>query len=471
MNNFRPTIGIEVHIALNTKSKMFSPSKNLHNDPVNTNINEIDLALPGVIPSVNEGAVIKAIQLAKALNMKIDQNIRFDRKNYFYQDLPKGFQITQQFYPIGTIGSIKICNKTIGVERIHMEEDTAKQLLVGDHLCLDYNRAGVPLIEVVSKPDMHSAKEAYEYLTQLKRIAAFLNISDAKMEDGSLRADVNVSVAPVGSEELGTKVEIKNINSFNNVMRAIDYEINRQTKLLLTNELVNQETRRWDDASKTTVFMRSKSNAVEYCYFTEPNILVIKLDNKFVYNAVSSMNKTPDVVKKELKELNINDKLIEQLLDDFNLYSVFNKVANATKDSSQTVTWIVIELVALLKKQNKSIESISDSIINNIIEMIKLLNNGDINGKQAKTIFEKIVTEQKEPRKLIEELGFKQITDEKVIEKYLQDIISKNKNMLDQYKERPERVEKFFIGQLMKETKGQANPVVSMKVLKLLLKI
>lgn len=466
MNNFRPTIGIEVHIALNTKSKMFSPSKNFHNDPVNTNINEIDLALPGVIPSVNEAAVIKAIQLAKALKMKIDQTVRFDRKNYFYQDLPKGFQITQQFYPIGTIGSIKISNKEIGVERIHMEEDTAKQLAVGEHLCLDYNRAGVPLIEVVSKPDIHSAKEAYEYLTQLKRIAAFLNISDAKMEDGSLRADVNVSVAPVGAEELGTKVEIKNINSFNNVMKAIDYEINRQTKLLLTNELVNQETRRWDDVSKTTVFMRSKSNAVEYCYFTEPNILAIKLDNKFVFDAINSMNKTPDVITSELKELKINDKLINQLLDDFSLYSVFNKVANATKDSSQAVTWIVIELVALLKKQNKSIESISDSIINNIIEMIKLLNNGDINGKQAKTIFEKIVTEQKEPRKLIDELGFKQITDEKVIEKHLQDIISKNKIMLDQYKERPERVEKFFIGQLMKETKGQANPVVSMKVFK-----
>ena len=465
MNNFRPTIGIEVHIALNTKSKMFSPSKNFHNDPVNTNINEIDLALPGVIPSVNEAAVIKAIQLAKALKMKIDQTVRFDRKNYFYQDLPKGFQITQQFYPIGTIGSIKISNKEIGVERIHMEEDTAKQLAVGEHLCLDYNRAGVPLIEVVSKPDIHSAKEAYEYLTQLKRIAAFLNISDAKMEDGSLRADVNVSVAPVGAEELGTKVEIKNINSFNNVMKAIDYEISRQTKLLLTNELVNQETRRWDDVSKTTVFMRSKSNAVEYCYFTEPNILAIKLDNKFVFDAINSMNKTPDVITSELKELKVNDKLINQLLDDFSLYSVFNKVANATKDSSQAVTWIVIELVALLKKQNKSIESISDSIINNIIEMIKLLNNGDINGKQAKTIFEKIVTEQKEPRKLIDELGFKQITDEKVIEKHLQDIISKNKSMLDQYKERPERVEKFFIGQLMKETRGKANPIITKELL------
>lgn len=244
MNNFIPTIGIEVHIALNTKSKMFSPSKNQHNDKINTNINEIDLSLPGSMPSINEAAVIKAIHLAKALKMEIDQNIRFDRKNYFYQDLPKGFQITQQFFPIGKNGSINIGAKTIGVERIHMEEDTAKQTLVNGAIYLDYNRAGVPLIEVVSKPDIHSSLEAVKYLTNLKRIVSFLNVSDAKMEDGSLRADINVSISPAGSNKLGTKVEIKNINSFNNVMKAIDYEIARQTKLLLEGQVITQETRR-----------------------------------------------------------------------------------------------------------------------------------------------------------------------------------------------------------------------------------
>lgn len=244
MNNFLPTIGIEVHIALNTKSKMFSPSKNNHNDQINTNINEIDLALPGVMPSVNENAVVKAIRLATALNMKIDQNVRFDRKNYFYQDLPKGYQITQQFYPIGQNGKIDISNKSIGVERIHIEEDTAKQIMLGDKLCLDYNRAGVPLIEVVSRPDIHSAVEAYEYLNNLRRIVSFLDISDAKMEDGSMRADINISIAPRGFDKLGTKVEIKNINSFNNIMKAIDYEIDRQSELLLTGNKIEQETRR-----------------------------------------------------------------------------------------------------------------------------------------------------------------------------------------------------------------------------------
>lgn len=470
MNNFLPTIGIEVHIALNTKSKMFSPSRNNHNDPINTNINEIDLALPGSMPSVNEMAVVKAIRLATALNMKIDQNVRFDRKNYFYQDLPKGFQITQQFYPIGKDGKIDISNKSIGVERIHMEEDTAKQLMIGDKLCLDYNRAGVPLIEVVSRPDIHSAVEAYEYLNNLKRIVSFLDISDAKMEDGSMRADINISIAPRGSDKLGTKVEIKNINSFNNIMKAIDYEIDRQSQLLLTNNEVKQETRRWDDATKSTVFMRAKTNAIEYSYFTEPNIIHILLTTDFVNNAIGTINKYPSVIKKELEDLNINSSLINLLLDDYDLYKIFNKVATISNNPTQAITWIVIELVAILKKQAKSLKIISNQQIDSIIEMISLIDKGEINGKQAKTIFEKIILENKKPKDLIEQLGFKQITDQNVITNILNKIIKNNPNMVQQYNERPERAEKFFIGQLMKETHGQANPVVSMKLLKELLK-
>lgn len=469
MINFLPTIGIEVHVELNTKSKMFSPSKNAHNDPVNTNINEIDLALPGVLPSVNKAVVIKGIQLAKALQMQIDSNLRFDRKNYFYQDLPKGFQITQQYYPIGKNGIVDIGSKKIGVERIHLEEDTAKQVMIGNSLCLDYNRSGVPLIEIVSRPDMHSAIEAYQYLTNLKRIISFLNISDAKMEEGSLRADINISLAPVGADYLGTKTEIKNINSFANVMKAIEYEIDRQSKILLTNNLVNQETRRWDDQTKTTVYMRSKSNVIDYCYFTEPNIIHMQLDQNFVLSAINKMNKVPLTIKEGLVHLGINQTLIEQLLDDFELYQLFDRVVSATKEPNLTITWIVVELVSLLKKQNKTLSDINSNIVKFIIDMIKLQVEGKINGKQAKTIFEKIITEQKSPEKLINELGFKQITDEKLIKSYLQEIIAKSANMVSQYNERPERVEKFIIGQLMKETHGQANPIISANILKKLL--
>jgi aspartyl-tRNA(Asn)/glutamyl-tRNA(Gln) amidotransferase subunit B len=223
---------------------MFSSAPVSSYDEVNTNINEIDLGLPGVLPSPNKMAVIKGIQLATALGMKIDTKLCFDRKNYYYQDLPKGFQITQQYHPIGKDGKIVINGKTINIERIHLEEDTAKQQMIDGDLCLDYNRCGVPLIEIVSKPDIETPQQAVDYLMAIKRILVFLNISDGRMEDGSFRADVNISVAPIGSPTLGTKVEIKNINSFANVAKAIDYEFNRQLRQMLKGELVEQETRR-----------------------------------------------------------------------------------------------------------------------------------------------------------------------------------------------------------------------------------
>jgi aspartyl-tRNA(Asn)/glutamyl-tRNA(Gln) amidotransferase subunit B len=244
MHNLKPTIGIEVHTILNTKSKMFSPSSNIRNSVPNSTINEIDLALPGTMPSPNKEAVIKAIKLALALEMEIDTNLLFDRKHYFYQDLPKGFQITQQYFPIGKNGKIKISNKVINIERIHIEEDTAKQLIIENQLCLDYNRCGAPLVEIVTKPEFESEIEVVEYLNELKRILIFLNISDGKMEDGSLRCDVNISVSQKDSKTLGSKVEIKNINSFKNVADAIKYEIKRQSNLISTNKLVEQETRR-----------------------------------------------------------------------------------------------------------------------------------------------------------------------------------------------------------------------------------
>jgi aspartyl-tRNA(Asn)/glutamyl-tRNA(Gln) amidotransferase subunit B len=244
MNNFKLTVGIEVHTELNTKTKMFSAAPNIVNGEVNTAINEIDLGLPGVLPSPNQAAVAKAIRLATALKMKIANELSFDRKNYFYQDLPKGYQITQQYNPIGKDGQIVLTNKTIHIEKIQLEEDTAKQQMINDKLCLDYNRCGVPLIEIVSKPDIESPEEAAAYLNELKRILIFLDISDGKMENGSLRADVNISVAPYGSKELGTKVEIKNINSFANVASAIKYEFDRQTRQLIRGERIAQETRR-----------------------------------------------------------------------------------------------------------------------------------------------------------------------------------------------------------------------------------
>lgn len=286
-SNFEIIVGIEVHVVLNTKTKMFSPSKSNHNDLPNINISPIDLGHPGIMPSPNIEAIKKGIVLAKAFNMKIQNNIVFDRKNYFYQDLSKGFQITQQFFPIGYDGKIILENESqIFLERIHLEEDTAKQFKKEDGIYLDYNRAGMPLIEIVTKPCIRSPKDASLFLKELKRILTFNKISDAKLEEGSMRADVNISVRPYGADFFGTRVEIKNINSVSNVEKAIEFETKEQIKQILSSENVKQVTKRFNDKTEKTEYLRTKTNAVDYRYLTEPNIYMKKISNKFINDVI-----------------------------------------------------------------------------------------------------------------------------------------------------------------------------------------
>ena len=466
INNFTPVIGIEVHAALNTKSKMFSAARNSFTDRANTNIWPMDLGMPGLLPTVNEAAVKKAIVLANALKMGIDLNLRFDRKNYYYQDLPKGFQITQQFHPIGKEGEIILdSGKAIGVERIHLEEDTAKELVVNGHILLDYNRSGVPLIEIVSRPHIANGAEAVEYLTKLKRLLVFLNISDGKMENGSLRADVNISLMPTGTDKFGTKVEIKNINSFAAVAKAIDYEIARQSKELLLGNKIEQQTRRWNDTTNKTEYMRSKTNALQYYYFTEANISPILLPESFKQEALANVGKLPDDIKNDLAKLNINMKLINQLLDDYQLYRIFSKVYEKTNNVELTVTWVVVELLSYLKNNNLTCDKVTDKQIDLIVEMIRLLHSQDLNGKQAKIVFPIMLNKQISPEQVMEENNLIQIKDPKILKEMLSAIVDKNLNMLDQYQTRSERVLKFYLGMLMKETQGQANPVIANRVL------
>lgn len=474
MNNFKTTIGIEIHTVINTRSKMFSSSKNSHTDKVNTNINEIDLGFPGILPTVNKQGVIKAIQLAHALNMTVNQHLIFDRKNYFYQDLPKGFQITQQYEPIGSNGFVEIKTiegkiKKINIERIHIEEDTAKQQTINGKIFLDYNRCGLPLIEIVSKPEINNDFEAMQYLKELKRILNFLEISDAKMEDGSLRADINISHNLHGENKLGTKVEIKNINSISNVGKAIKFEKDRQISLLLQGQIIKQQTLRWDDATNTTIFMRDKSDAVDYHYFTEPNIIQMYLSGGFINDAIKSTPNNLKEIYRFLEQLQIDQKIMDQLLNDYELYKVFNYAYKHLKNVNDVITWFLIELVSLVKNDNKSIENIEKQIIDYVIEMVKLLQGQSINAKQAKTIIGEIYFKKQEPKIIIERLGFKQITDPYIIEEILRKYINENASMVNQYNERPERVEKFLIGMLMKDTNGQANPNISYSVLKKLL--
>lgn len=466
LNNFFATIGLEIHAVLSTKSKMFSNSKSCHNDKPNTNISYMDLALPGILPTVNKAAVEKGIVLAHALNMNIDKHLFFDRKNYYYHDLPKGFQITQQFHPIGTNGKITLDNgNVIGIERIHLEEDTAKETTNNGKIYLDYNRSGMPLIEIVTKPDIHSSLDAVEFLTKLKRNLIFLDISNAKMEDGSLRVDVNISIAPVGSKQLGQRVEIKNINSFANVIKAINYEIKRQTELILKNEKILFATMRWNEQTNKTEFMRMKDSENQYNFIPEKNIGNIYLTDEFVNSTIAKINKTPDVIKQELKQLNIKDELIEQLLNDFDLYKVFTTVNTKINDPGLTISWVIIELVSYLKNKNKQITDLTNRQIELITKLLTLLKSEEINGKQAKIIFPEMLDDNKGPDIIMKEKNFIQIKDEKVLEELLNKIIDKNPNMLEQYDNRKERVLKYYLGILMAETKGQANPKTSNEVL------
>ncbi|MDR3249698.1 MAG: Asp-tRNA(Asn)/Glu-tRNA(Gln) amidotransferase subunit GatB [Mycoplasmataceae bacterium] len=459
---YKITIGLEIHTQLLTNSKMFSGSKNEVSNMPNININEIDLGMPGTMPSVNEQAVKLAVRLAKILDMEIDPVLRFDRKNYFYQDLPKGYQITQQFYPIGKNGKIIVNNKNVHIERIHLEEDTAKQIHEGKEILLDYNRAGIPLIEIVTKPEIHNKEECIGFLTELKRILTFFEISDGKMENASLRVDLNISISDTG--KLGTKVEIKNINSFSAVTKAIDYEYDRQSKLLSKKLNIEQETRKWDESSQTTITMRKKTGLIEYRYMTEPNILPVDI-HKLIENEVIDSKKDPQQIKSMLVSNSLNENIINQLLDDYQLFKIFMCANKKVNDFNLTTTWIIIELIKILNDEQKKIESVSQEIVNNIIEMMMMIKSNQINGKQAKTLIEQIYKTKQNPKTLISKLGFEQITDKKNIRSLLIKIINDNIEMVNQNKDRRERVEKFILGLLMKETKGQANPNIAKTLL------
>lgn len=464
-NLFELTIGIEVHVVLNSKTKMFSSSLSSHEGEVNNNINPIDLGHPGIMPSPNKKCIEKAIVLANALNMEIANKITFDRKNYFYQDLPKGFQITQQFNPIGKKGTIKLENgHIIEITRIHLEEDTAKQTKENGEILLDYNRSGMPLIEIVTEPCIKSSEDAALFLKELRRILIFNNISDAKMEEGSLRADINISVKPIGSKMFGTRVEIKNINSINNVEKAIKYEFEQQVKQTLKNEEILMCTKKYNDKSEETEFMRLKTTNVDYHYMVESNIFYRTITNEYINKTIADNFVDINKIKENLINSKVANEYINLLLDNIFLYKKYEKINNNVNDPNESIRWLCIELIGALSKANKTINEVSDFYVDSIIEIIKLLKENKINGKQAKEIIKLLIETNKDVKTIIEENNFKQITDKNVLKEILLKYISTNENMVKQYNDRPERVEKFFIGMVMKETNGQANPDITNEV-------
>ena len=467
--NFETIVGIEIHVEMRTKSKMFSLAPISFGLKPNTEVVAFDMAFPGTMPRVNKEAVKNAIRVSNALHMSIDQEIWFDRKNYFYSDLPKGFQITQQARPIGSEGYLVINvngkDKKIGIERLHMEEDTCMQHHFSDYTLLDYNRAGIPLIEIVSKPEIRSGEEARKYVEKIREIVTFSNVSDGKMEEGSLRCDVNVSIRPYGSDKFGTKVEIKNLNSIANVEKAIDFEAKRQSELLLLGQEVEQETRRYDEAKKETVLMRKKTDAADYKYFTEPNIPPIKLSDEFVKDAIDTCPELYDQkLERFLNNYGLNEVDAKIILTSVDMANYYDEAAKFTKLYQPLANFMISDVNGYL---NKNAISILDFKVEPkfISELVELLQSKKINSSQGKQIFEKLVKENKSPSIIQKEVGAVLINDEDEIHKLVLEVIEANPTLRDDFKAGKTRAQGFVMGQIMKKTGGKVNPGIANKII------
>lgn len=476
MNNFEVIIGIENHVELKTKTKMFGPGPVSFGQTPNTQVSEVDLGYPGALPSVNQEGVRLAILATHALNMKLDSLLIFDRKNYFYPDLVKGFQITQQFNPIGQEGWLEInldgqASKKVMIQRLHLEEDTAQQKHNPNHTLIDYNRSGIGLIEIVTHPVLRSAQEAVAYVEKLRETLLFLGVSDVKMSEGSLRCDVNISLRPIGTEKYSHKVEVKNLNSLANVKKAIEFEVQRQTALLVKNQMVEQETRRFDEQSQTTISMRSKADALDYRYFTEPNLAPIQLDQQWIAEVIATAPEMAGKKRQRYQEMGLSVETINTLMSSLALTNFFETTLELVNDPIKISNYLTGEVMAFLNQENQEIDQIKLTPAN-LAAMIKLLNQGVISSKHAKTILEMIlVDDQKSPEVIVEELNLKLINDPKEIEALLTPIIAQNQRVVAQYALRPERVIKTLMGQLMKVTQGNVNPDLATQIiLKLLTK-
>ena len=466
--NYETVIGIEIHCELKTKTKMFSGAPVAFGKVANTCVNEIDLGHPGCLPCVNKEAVRLAIKAATALHCEIDTLVRFDRKNYYYSDLPKGFQITQQFHPIGSGGWLEIetsqGKKKIRLNRMHMEEDTAKQFHTQEGTLIDFNRAGTPLVEIVSEPDMRSGEEAAAYVEKLRMILLYLGVSDVKMEEGSMRCDVNISLRPEGSETFGVKTEIKNLNSISNVQKAIDAEVERQRAILEAGGEVEQATRRYDETQKTTIMMRKKEGNVDYKYFPEPNIFPIRLDAQWVKDIQDNLEELPDQRKaRYMSDFGLNDYDAGILVATRELADFFEEVCKETDAYKKAANWVIVELTAALNKANLKLRD-NPCKASSLAQMINMVEKGEISGKQAKVVFEEIM-KGKDPRKVVEEKGMKQMSDEGALLAMITQVLDANPQSIADFKNGKDRAVGFLVGQVMKASKGQANPAMTNRLI------
>ncbi|MBD8069637.1 Asp-tRNA(Asn)/Glu-tRNA(Gln) amidotransferase subunit GatB [Bacillus sp. PS06] len=468
--NFETVIGLEVHVELKTKSKIFSSSPNAFGAEPNSNTSVIDLGYPGVLPVLNKQAVDYAMKAAMALNCEVATETKFDRKNYFYPDNPKAYQISQFDKPIGENGWIDIEvngeTKRIGITRLHLEEDAGKLTHTGDGYSLcDYNRQGTPLVEIVSEPDIRTPEEAYAYLEKLKSIIQYTGVSDVKMEEGSLRCDANISLRPVGQEEFGTKTELKNLNSFAFVQKGLEYEEKRQAEVLNAGGVIDQETRRYDEATKTTLLMRVKEGSDDYRYFPEPDLVELYIDDEWKARVRAEIPELPDARKKRyVEELGLPEYDAAVLTMSKEMADFFESVVGAGADAKQASNWIMGDVSAYLNSESKSLQDVALTA-EGLAGMIKLIADGTISSKIAKTVFKELIENGGDAEAIVKEKGLVQISDEGALTEIITKIIDANPQSVEDFKGGKGKAIGFLVGQVMKETKGQANPQLVNKIL------
>lgn len=461
----KPTIGIEVHVELKTNSKAFSRSENSYGKEPNSKVNVVDLGYPGTLPILNKGVLDLGIKTALVLNCNITREMFFDRKNYFYPDNPKNYQITQNNTPIGKDGYVEVeydgIKKQIQIEEIHIEEDTCKSIY-GTNTLLDFNRAGIPLIEIVSKPVISNELEAVLYLENLRNMLLYAGISDVKIEEGSMRCDVNISLSD--SDVLGTKVEIKNIGSISNVASSILYEIKRQTELIESGIKIVEETRKWDDKTSSTILMRVKETGNDYRYHPEPDIPKIIINDEWIDDIKKTIPMMPNEIKNRYKSLNINDVAIKALIANRGLNNYLSNLIELNVNPVISANILTGDVLSYLNKNYVNINDTSLTI-ENIKDLVTKIESNEISSKIGKDILNELLINGGDVNDIISSKGLSQISDKEELVNTIKTVIINNESAVNDYKNGLERSIKYLMGQIMKETKGKANPVLANEIL------
>ena len=466
--NFQTTIGLEVHVELKTNSKIYSPSPVEYGDQPNANTNVIDWGYPGVLPSLNKGVVRDGIMAGLALHDQIAHNMHFDRKNYFYPDNPKAYQITQSDTPIAHDGWIEIevngKKKKIGIKEMHIEEDAGKNTHTSKYSYVDLNRQGTPLIEIVSKPDIASPEEAVAYLEALRQRIQFTGISDVKMEEGSMRVDTNISIRPIGSDKFGTKTEMKNINSFNYVRKALAFEEKRHQKVLMAGGHIGQETRRYDEATGETILMRTKEGSDDYRYFPEPDLPPVNVSDEWISEIESEMPEMPGERREHyVKDLGLTDYDAMVLTQTKEMSDFFEEAVKDGGDPKRVANYLMNDVNSYLNDKQVDLQDTKLTPAN-LAGMVKLIEDGTISSKMAKKVFKGIL-DGEEPNAYAKEHGLVQLSDPAQLQPIVDEVLDNNEQSIEDFKNGKDRAVGYLMGQIMKQTRGKANPQVVTQLL------